>query len=107
MAVFPFFQRLSDWVRPKPKLSTPARPPSGIVASRELRDRWGLYPTAGLTPQKLIWIIRNSDTGSMTEISEMFEEMEEKDSHQCSVLQTRNLAVLGLERSVMPYSTYA
>src|SRR5574343_350456 len=103
--VFPFFQTLTDWIRPKPKLETPASPPSTVVASRDLRDRWGTYPTAGLTPALLIQIIRNSDCGSMTEIAEMYEEMEEKDAHLCSVLQTRKLSVLGLDRSVMPYST--
>lgn len=102
---FPFFRALTNWIRPKPKLQTPASPSTTTVASRDLKDRWGTYPTAGLTPALLIQIIRNSDCGSMTQIAEMFEEMEEKDAHLCSVLQTRKLAVLGLERSVMPYST--
>lgn len=103
--VFPFFQALANWIRPKPKFETPAGPSTTIISSRDLRDRWGAYPTSGLTPTRLIQIIRGSDTGYMSEVAELFEEMEEKDSHLCSVLQTRKLAVLGLDRLVMPYST--
>jgi phage gp29-like protein len=103
---FNFFSKLGEFIRPKPtKQETPARPDMRAIAPLDLRDRWSGYPTAGLSPSSLSALIRNSDTGNMRNISELFEEMEEKDSHLCSVLQTRKLAIFGLDRSIMPYST--
>lgn len=55
------------------------------------------YSSGGLTPDKLSEIFREADAGDVGRQSELFEEMEEKDAHLGAVLQTRKLAVAGLD----------
>jgi phage gp29-like protein len=76
------------------------RPETREMATVSIRDRWSGYPSAGLTPGRLAAIFRQADFGSLRDQAELFEEMEEKDAHLASVLQTRRLAVLGLETQV-------
>lgn len=76
------------------------RPETREIASVSIRDRWSSYPSAGLTPGRLVAIFRQADFGDLRSQAELFEEMEEKDAHLASVLQTRRLAVLGLEWQV-------
>jgi phage gp29-like protein len=66
-----------------------------------IRDRYSTYPSQGLTPEKLTRIFRDADQGEMLRQAELFEEMEEKDAHLGAVLQTRKLAVAGLEWEVV------
>ncbi len=47
------------------------------------------YPSQGLTPERLAAIFREADAGDVRRQAELFEEMEEKDAHLGSVLQTR------------------
>lgn len=54
----------------------------------------------GLTPDKLDAILRQADAGDMDAFLTLAEEMEERDPHYASVLQTRKLAVIGLERKL-------
>lgn len=66
-----------------------------------VRQAWD--PTtavAGLTPDRLDAILRQANQGDMDAFLTLAEEMEERDPHYGSVLQTRKLAVLGLERKV-------
>jgi phage gp29-like protein len=84
------------------KVETPKRPELREIAAVSLRDRWSGYPSRGLTPGRLAWIMETADAGNMREQAELFEEMEEKDPHLAAVLQTRKLAVLGLEWAVTP-----
>jgi phage gp29-like protein len=76
------------------------RPETREIAAVSIRDRWSGYPSAGLTPARLAAIFREADWGSLRNQAELFEEMEEKDPHLFSVMQTRRLAVLGLDWQV-------
>ncbi len=67
------------------------------VAVQTVRDRYGSYPSQGLTPQRLATIFKEADQGDITRQAELFMEMEEKDLHLGGVLQTRKLAITGLE----------
>lgn len=58
------------------------------------------YPSRGLTPERLSAVLSEADQGRIERLMELYEEMEEKDAHLGSVLQTRKLALLGLEWEV-------
>ncbi len=90
--------------RPVPALK---RPETREIAAVSLQDRWSGYPSAGLTPGRLAAIFREADWGSLRSQAELFEEMEEKDPHLLSVMQTRRLAVLGLPWQIDPASENA
>ncbi|RJR32447.1 MAG: DUF935 domain-containing protein [Deltaproteobacteria bacterium] len=83
--------------RPFPSSKRPETRELGVVS---IRDRWSSYPSAGLTPPRLAAIFQAADVGDVYRQAELFEEMEEKDGHLLSVMQTRRLAVLGLESQV-------
>ena len=76
------------------------RPETREIAAVSIRDRWSGYPSAGLTPARLAAIFRAADYGDLRLQAELFEEMEEKDAHLGSVMQTRRLAVMGLDWQV-------
>jgi phage gp29-like protein len=90
-------QLYDQFNRPIPALK---RPEPREIAAVSIRDRWSGYPSAGLTPSRLAAIFRQADFGDLRAQAELFEEMEEKDAHLASVLQTRRLSVLGLEWQV-------
>ncbi|NLT22600.1 MAG: DUF935 domain-containing protein [Syntrophorhabdus sp.] len=77
------------------------------IAVQTVRDRYGSYPSQGLTPERLARIFKEADQGDVTRQAELFEEMEEKDLHLGGILQTRKLAVTGLEWDVLPASDSA
>ena len=83
------------------------KPESREIAAVTVRDRWSTYPSQGLTPQKLTTLFKQADVGDVYYQAELFEEMEEKDTHLFSQLQTRKNAVLGLEYDVQPDSDSA
>lgn len=62
------------------------------------------YPSVNLTPEKLAKIFREADCGYTSRQMELFEEMEEKDPHLFSQLQTRKNAVCGLDWEIIAYS---
>ena len=72
-------------------------PMPGEVAAASIRDRWSGYPSSGLTPRRLTAILREADSGNLFRQMELFSEMEEKDAHLFSCLQTRKLSVAGLD----------
>jgi phage gp29-like protein len=74
------------------------------IALQTVRDRYGSYPSHGLTPERLARIFKEADQGDVTRQAELFEEMEEKDLHLTGTLQTRKLAVTGLEWEILPAS---
>jgi phage gp29-like protein len=76
----------------------------GEVGVSGVRDRYSNYPSQGLTPERLTSILKEADQGDILRQAELFEEMEEKDAHLGSVLQTRKLAVAGLEWEVVAAS---
>lgn len=56
---------------------------------------------AGLTPDRLEAILRQANAGDLDAFLTLAEEMEERDPHYGSVLQTRKLAVMGLDRNLI------
>jgi len=83
------------------------KPETREIAVTTIRDRWSGYPSQGLTPETLATIFKEADAGSVYRQAELFEEMEEKDTHLYSQLQTRKNAVMGLEYEILPYSQSA
>jgi phage gp29-like protein len=71
------------------------------IGTGTVRDMYSSYPSHGLTPDRLASILREADQGNLLRQAELFEEMEEKDAHLGSVLQTRKLAVSGLDWEVV------
>lgn len=71
-----------------------------IIANTKNNDRYSDYPSEGLTPQKLARIFKEADSGDVLSQMELFEEMEEKDTHLFSQLQTRKNAVTGLDYEI-------
>lgn len=80
------------------------RPVRTRVAVGDPNDKFSTYPSNGLTPRRLARIFKSADGGDVYEQMELFEEMEEKDTHLFSQLQTRKLAVTGLDWEVQAFS---
>lgn len=78
------------------------RPDTDRFAVATVFDRWSTYPSRGLTPERLTAILTEADEGDVVRQCELGSEIEEKDAHVASQLQTRRLAVLGLDREVLP-----
>lgn len=74
------------------------------IATVSVQDKYSTYPSNGLTPQRLAQILREADQGDIMRQMELFEEMEEKDTHLFSQLQTRKNAVTGLNYEIIAYS---
>ena len=81
-----------------------AKPEIRELGAVSLAERWSTYPSVGLTPNRLAEIFREADLGDVYRQMELFEEMEEKDAHLASLLQTRKLAVLSKDYEILPYS---
>jgi len=80
------------------------KPITEEVAVFSVRDRWSTYPSQGLTPERLAQIFKEADAGDITRQAELFSEMEEKDPHLFSCIQTRKLAVVGCPWEVVAVS---
>ena len=87
-----------------PEMAKSGRPIMAAVAIRDVNDKFSSYPSDGLTPVKLARIFKEADAGDPFRQMELFEEMESKDTHLFSQLQTRKLAVTGLDWEVQPFS---
>ena len=74
------------------------------VAVAQIQDKFSNYPSNGLTPTRLATILKEADAGDILRQMELFEEMEEKDPHLFSQLQTRKNAVTGLDYEIIPFS---
>ena len=83
---------------------TQKRPIYKPVAVQTVRERYSSYPSHGLTPERLTTLLKEADVGYIERQAELFEEMEEKDLHLQSVIQTRKLAVAGLEWEIQSAS---
>ncbi len=79
------------------------RPEIREIAVAQVTDKYSEYPSNGLTPVKLAEILREADNGDVLRQMELFEEMEEKDPHLFSQLQTRKNAVTGLDFEIIPF----
>ena len=87
-----------------PEMAVSGKPVMAAVAIRDVNDKYSSYPSDGLTPVKLAQIFKEADAGDLFRQMELFEEMEGKDTHLFSQLQTRKLAVTGLDWEVQPFS---
>jgi len=85
------------------RIEPPARPETRELAVLRLSDRFGSYPSFGLTPTRLAAIFREADQGDVQRQAELFEEMEEKDAHLSGELLKRKNAVGGLDYDILPY----
>jgi len=83
------------------------KPTPGEIAYTKLQDRWSMYPSKGLTPESLASRLLEADRGNVRAQAELFEEMEEKDAHLYSQMQTRKNAVSGLDYDILPFSDSA
>ena len=92
------------WRRRSQALQAP-RPESREVAAAQVTDKYSEYPSDGLTPVRLAEIFKEADAGDVLRQAELFEEMEEKDPHLFSQLQTRKNAVTGLDYEVIPFDS--
>ena len=83
------------------KVSTVAlKNEQGGPSMRGVRRPDALHPAAGLTPGRLAQMLRNSIDGTPEDYLALAEDMEERDLHYGSVIQTRKLQVAGLEITV-------
>lgn len=78
------------------------RPVRAVVAVGDIYDKYSTHPSNGLTPRRLAQIFREAEEGDVMRQMELFEEMEEKDPHLFAQLQTRKLAVTGLDWTIQP-----
>ncbi len=78
-----------------------ARPLPGRVVQPRKQDCWRDYPADGLTPARLVGILREADAGSPASALELFEQMEEKDAHLHCVAGVRRLGLTGLEWQIV------
>lgn len=81
----------------------PRRPDTREIAIAHVSDKYSEYPSNGLTPVRLANIFKEADAGDVLRQMELFEEMEEKDPHLFSQLQTRKNAVTGLDYEIIPF----
>lgn len=80
------------------------RPVAARIAVRDINDKYSEYPSRGLTPVRLARILQEADEGNVRAQMELFEDLEEKDAHVFSQMQTRKLAVTGLDWEIQPCS---
>lgn len=85
------------------ELKTTKRPERREIAVVGVRDRWSQYPSDGLTPVRLARILKEADQGDVYRQMELFEEMEEKDTHLSAELLKRKNGVNCLDFDVIPY----
>lgn len=81
-----------------------SKPVRAFIAAMDSFDKYSDYPSEGLDPVKLARIFKEADQGDVRSQMELFEEMEGKDTHLFSQLQTRKLAVTGLDWEIQPCS---
>lgn len=77
------------------------RPRPGQVVEPMALDRWRDYPADGLTPSRLMAILRAADDGAIDQAMALYEQLEEKDAHLYAVAHTRRLALTGLKWQVV------
>ena len=79
------------------------RPETREIAVAQVSDEYSDYPSNGLNPIRLAEIFREADAGDVLRQVELFEDIEEKDPHLFSQLQTRKNAVTGLDFEIIPF----
>lgn len=81
------------------------RPITREISAPAIYDKYSTYPSDGLTPAKLARILKEADAGDVFRQMELFEEIEGKDPHLFSQMQTRKNAITGIDFEILPYST--
>lgn len=67
-----------------------------------LHKEFDNHPSRGLTPPRLARMLQDAEQGDLTAQHELFADMEEKDGHLFSVMQTRRQALQRLDWSIVP-----
>lgn len=67
----------------------------------QLRSEWENHPSRGLTPAKLAKIMQWAEQGDLIAQHELYQDIEEKDGHIFSCMQTRRLALQSLDWDVV------
>lgn len=67
-----------------------------------LHQEYENHPSRGLTPARLAKILQDAEQGDMTAQHELFQDMEEKDAHLYSVMQTRRGVLQSLDWTIEP-----
>lgn len=67
-----------------------------------LMQHFAEHPSSGLTPSRLGSILREAEQGNIIALSDLGEDIEEKDAHVFSELQKRKLSLLTIRGSVEP-----
>lgn len=67
-----------------------------------LQSEYENHPSRGLTPPRLAKILQDAEQGDLVAQHELFQDMEEKDGHLFSVMQTRRLALQRLDWTIKP-----
>lgn len=97
-------EQLAFWNKTNKKQTAPI-PNLLEIAVAQVIDKFSSYPSNGLTPERLAEIFKEADAGDVMRQMELFEEMEEKDPHLFSQLQTRKNAVTGLDYEIIPFDS--
>ena len=75
---------------------------SNRVVSPRRADHARTYPTTGLTPSRLLALLRSADAGAPRGQFELFAEMLQKWPRLAAVENTRRLALTGLDWEILP-----
>lgn len=67
-----------------------------------LQQEYENHPSRGLTPARLAKILQDAEQGDLTAQHELFQDMEEKDAHLFSVMQTRRGVLQALDWTIEP-----
>lgn len=67
----------------------------------QLHTEWENHPSRGLTPPRLAQIMQAAEQGDLIAQHELYQDIEEKDGHIFSCMQTRRLALQGLDWDVV------
>jgi len=70
------------------------RPDTNEISTISLFNRWGTYPSSGLTPESLTTILKEADQGNISRQMELMSEIEQKDPHIFSCYNRRKRSVL-------------
>jgi phage gp29-like protein len=81
------------------------RPDLNEIKTVSLFNRWGTYPSHGLTPELLATILKEADQGNISRQMELMGEIEQKDPHIFSCYNRRKRSVLKRKFQVIAADT--
>jgi len=92
---------LDQFGREIKEIKKPERRP---LAAAPILDTWRDYVSSGLTPERLATVLQEADGGNIRRQAELFDQMEEKDTHLMGEASKRRNAILDIEFNVQPVS---